>query len=138
MIDIDAHWRVDGFSIQISPVDVLQASQVRHDCRPQSPMIRGGGVVTELGGWLDIFKGVDVGKGEHHAVAFNRAAKRLFDKALPNDETRLLHTLISAAARSMQHALRSPRVALLQDAATTCRLRALPRSTSDCLLGRQL
>lgn len=28
-------------------------------------------------------------KGEHHAVALGRAGKRLFDKALPNDETRM-------------------------------------------------
>jgi transposase len=38
---------------------------------------------------VDVFIGVAVGKGEHHAVALNRAGKRLFDKALPNDETRL-------------------------------------------------
>jgi len=43
---------------------------------------------------VDVFIGVDVGKGEHHAVALNRAGKRLFDKALPNDEARL-RTLIS-------------------------------------------
>ncbi|WP_116413008.1 IS110 family transposase, partial [Subtercola boreus] len=38
---------------------------------------------------VDVFIGVDVGKGEHHAVALNRAGKTLFDKALPNDEARL-------------------------------------------------
>ena len=38
---------------------------------------------------VDVFIGVDVGKGEHHAVALNRSGKRLFDKALPNDEARL-------------------------------------------------
>ena len=43
---------------------------------------------------VDVFIGIDVGKGEHHAVALNRAGKRLFDKALPNDEARL-RTLIS-------------------------------------------
>lgn len=37
----------------------------------------------------DVFVGLDVGKGAHHAVALDRAGKRLFDKALPNDETRL-------------------------------------------------
>ena len=37
----------------------------------------------------DVFVGVDVGKGEHHAVAYDRAGKVLFDKALPNDETKL-------------------------------------------------
>ena len=38
---------------------------------------------------FDVFIGVDVGKGEHHAVAVDRMGKRLFDKALPNDEGRL-------------------------------------------------
>lgn len=38
---------------------------------------------------VDVFVGVDVGKGEHHAVALSRAGKRLFDKALPNDEAKL-------------------------------------------------
>ena len=36
-----------------------------------------------------VFIGVDVGKGEHHAVALDRSGKRLFDKALPNDEDKL-------------------------------------------------
>ena len=36
-----------------------------------------------------VFIGVDVGKGEHHAVALDRSGKRLFDKALPNDEEKL-------------------------------------------------
>jgi len=36
---------------------------------------------------VDVFIGVDVGKGEHHAVALDRAGKQLFDKALPNDES---------------------------------------------------
>jgi len=43
---------------------------------------------------VDVFIGIDVGKGEHHAVALSRTGKRLFDKALPNDETRL-RTLIT-------------------------------------------
>jgi len=38
---------------------------------------------------VDVFIGVDVGKGEHHAVAVDRAGNRVFDKALPNDEHRL-------------------------------------------------
>lgn len=45
---------------------------------------------------IDVFIGLDVGKGEHHAVALNRSGKKLFDKALPNDEARLreiLHAL---------------------------------------------
>lgn len=36
-----------------------------------------------------VFCGVDVGKGEHHAVGLDPAGNRLFDKALPNDESRL-------------------------------------------------
>ena len=36
-----------------------------------------------------MFVGLDVGKGEHHAVALDRSGKRLFDKTLPNDERRL-------------------------------------------------
>lgn len=42
---------------------------------------------------VDVFVGVDVGKGEHHAVAIDRAGNRLFDKALPNDEGRLKQLL---------------------------------------------
>lgn len=38
---------------------------------------------------VDVFIGVDVGKGQHHAVALGRNGKRLYNKALPNDETRL-------------------------------------------------
>lgn len=36
-----------------------------------------------------VFLGLDVGKGEHHAVALDRSGRRLLDRALPNDETRL-------------------------------------------------
>ncbi|EQD70398.1 transposase [mine drainage metagenome] len=38
---------------------------------------------------IDVFIGVDVGKGEHHAVALDRTGKRWFDQALPNDEAQL-------------------------------------------------
>lgn len=38
---------------------------------------------------VDVFIGVADGRGEHHVVAFDRSGKRLFDKALPNDEGRL-------------------------------------------------
>ena len=44
---------------------------------------------------IDVFIGLDVGKGEHHAVAVDRAGKKLFDKALPNDEVRLREILDS-------------------------------------------
>lgn len=36
-----------------------------------------------------VYCGVDVGKGEHHAVGLDSAGKRLYDKALPNDEAKL-------------------------------------------------
>jgi transposase len=38
---------------------------------------------------VQVFVGVDVGKGTHHAVALDRKGKRLLDSALPNDETKL-------------------------------------------------
>ncbi len=46
-------------------------------------------------GSIDVFMGLDVGKGEHHAVAVDRTGKKLFDKALPNDEFRLREILDS-------------------------------------------
>lgn len=36
-----------------------------------------------------VFCGIDVGKSEHHAVGLTADGKRLLDKALPNDETKL-------------------------------------------------
>ena len=45
-------------------------------------------------GEVAVFIGVDVGKGTHHAVALDRSGKRLWDKALPNDEEKL-RTLIA-------------------------------------------
>ena len=36
-----------------------------------------------------MFIGLDVGKGEHHAVALDRTGKKLYDRALPNDERKL-------------------------------------------------
>ena len=38
---------------------------------------------------VEVFVGVDVGKGTHHAVALDRKGKRLLDSALPNDEAKL-------------------------------------------------
>lgn len=38
---------------------------------------------------VDVFLGVDVGKGEHHAVALDRTGTKLYDKALPNDEAKM-------------------------------------------------
>ncbi len=46
-----------------------------------------------------VFCGIDVGKGEHHAVGLDASGKRLFDKALPNDESRLRAVFDQLAAR---------------------------------------
>ncbi|WP_442910842.1 IS110 family transposase [Kitasatospora sp. NBC_01266] len=40
-------------------------------------------------GDIDVYLGLDVGKGEHHATALTPAGKRVFDKRLPNTEPRL-------------------------------------------------
>lgn len=44
---------------------------------------------------FDIRIKIEIGKGEHHALTLSRAVKRLFDKALRNDKTRL-RALISS------------------------------------------
>lgn len=36
-----------------------------------------------------VFCGIDVGKSEHHAVGLDNRGTRLYDKALPSNETRL-------------------------------------------------
>jgi Transposase len=38
---------------------------------------------------VEVFVGLDVGKGAHHAVALDRRGKRLLDSALRNDESKL-------------------------------------------------
>ncbi|CAM5409443.1 IS110 family transposase [Streptomyces violaceorubidus] len=40
-------------------------------------------------GDIDVFLGLDVGKGEHHATAVTPAGKKVFDKRLPNTEPKL-------------------------------------------------
>ncbi len=40
-------------------------------------------------GDIDVFLGLDVGKGEHHATAVTPAGKKAFDKRLPNTESKL-------------------------------------------------
>ena len=45
-----------------------------------------------------VFVGLDVGKSDHHAVAVTAAGKTVYDKALPNDETRLRAILTDLAA----------------------------------------
>lgn len=47
---------------------------------------------------IDVFLGVDVGKGEHHAVALDRTGQKLYDKALPNDEAKM-RSVIEQLAR---------------------------------------
>jgi len=49
----------------------------------------------------DVFVGVDVGKGAHHAVALDRQGKRLLDSPLPNDEAKL-RALITGLKRHGQ------------------------------------
>ncbi|GAA3296762.1 IS110 family transposase [Arthrobacter citreus] len=46
---------------------------------------------------IDVFLGLDVGKTGHHAVALNRAGKKLYDKALPQDETKIRDVLAKLA-----------------------------------------
>lgn len=60
-------------------------------------------VVTSIDRYDDVnvFIGLDVGKGEHHAVALDPTGKRLFDKALPNDETRLRAVLDQLAGHGL-------------------------------------
>lgn len=48
---------------------------------------------------VDIFIGVDVGKSNHHAVAIDRAGKKLLDRALPQDEAKL-QAIIRAVAKN--------------------------------------
>ena len=50
---------------------------------------------------VDVFVGLDVGKGEHHAVALDKTGKRLLDKALPNDERRLRAVLGELARQGL-------------------------------------
>ncbi len=38
---------------------------------------------------VEVFVGLDVGKGVHHAVAVDRAGRKLLDRALPNDEAKI-------------------------------------------------
>ncbi|GAA1366021.1 IS110 family transposase [Arthrobacter rhombi] len=47
---------------------------------------------------VDVFIGIDVGKTNHHAVALDRAGKKLLDKALPQDEAKL-QAIITKLAR---------------------------------------
>lgn len=48
---------------------------------------------------IDVLIGVDVGKSDHHAVALNKAGKKLWDKALPT----------SWGMPQRKHPIRTPR-----------------------------
>ncbi|AIY02351.1 transposase, IS111A/IS1328/IS1533 [Arthrobacter sp. PAMC 25486] len=48
---------------------------------------------------IDALIGVDVGKSNHHAIAINRASKKLLDRALPQDEAKLRAIIKSVAGK---------------------------------------
>jgi hypothetical protein len=56
--------------------------------RPGKTTSRGATRVSGDGG-VDVYLGLDVGKGEHHATALTPAGKKVFDKRLPNTEPKL-------------------------------------------------
>ncbi|SEG94799.1 Transposase [Actinacidiphila yanglinensis] len=48
---------------------------------------------------IDLYLGLDVGKGEHHAAALTPSGKKVFDKALPNNEPKLRELFTKLQAR---------------------------------------
>ena len=48
-------------------------------------------MVTQIANYdqVDVFVGLDVGKGEHHAVALDRTGKKLYDPAKKDKDCRL-------------------------------------------------
>ncbi|MFB6675079.1 IS110 family transposase [Streptomyces sp. NPDC056390] len=50
-------------------------------------------------GCIDVYLGLDVGKGEHHATALTSAGKKVFDKRLPNTEPKLREVFAKLQAR---------------------------------------
>jgi transposase len=54
--------------------------------------------VTDDGG-IDVYLGLDVGKGEHHATALTPGGKRVFDKRLPNTEPKLREAFTKLQAK---------------------------------------
>jgi len=50
-------------------------------------------------GRIEVYVGLDVGKGEHHGTALTPAGKRVFDKPLPNNEPRLRELFTKLQAR---------------------------------------
>lgn len=54
--------------------------------------------MTDTSG-IDVFCGLDVGKGEHHATAVTPAGKKVLDQRLPNTETKLREVFDRLRAR---------------------------------------
>lgn len=48
---------------------------------------------------IDVYLGLDVDKGEHHATALTPAGKKTFDKRLPNSEPKLREVFARLRAR---------------------------------------
>jgi hypothetical protein len=60
---------------------------------------RSHSLVLGDGGGVEVFCGVDVARETHHAVALDRAGRRLVDRPLPNDETALRDLFTELAER---------------------------------------
>ena len=54
--------------------------------------------MTDDGG-IDVYLGLDVGKGEHHATALTPGGKKVFDKRLPNTEPKLREVFTKLQAK---------------------------------------
>jgi hypothetical protein len=78
-------------------------------------------------GSVDVFIDVDVGKGEHHAVALDRPGKRVSDKALPNDEHRLRELIrgLKDRERCCSWRINPPRSARCRSSSRETRVRRL-------------
>lgn len=48
---------------------------------------------------IDVFLGLDVGKGEHHATALTAAGKKVLDKRLPDSEPKLCEVFAKLQAK---------------------------------------
>jgi hypothetical protein len=84
---------------------------------------------------IDLYLGLDVGKGEHHATALTPTGKKVFDKALPNNEPRLreLFTKLQAKHERVLVVVDQPATVgalpLAVARATGCRIAYLPGLT---------
>ena len=50
-------------------------------------------------GGIDVYLGLDIGKGEHHATALTPEGKKTFDKRLPNTESKLREVFAKLQAK---------------------------------------